>query len=83
MAMERLAHINLFKECENNLPRQLPPRLSAMVQKQRHRDMDTDSNESFDLGEADHSSDSDLDVDIGSDAQSDSLKAAKMTKVCV
>ena len=83
VAMERLAQINLFEEREDDLPRQLPPRLSAMVQKRHHRDMDTDSNESFDLGEADHGSDSDLDADIGSDPQSDSLKAAKTTKVCV
>ena len=83
VAMECLAQINLFEECKDDLPCQLPPHLSAMVQKQHHRDMDTDSNKSFDLGEANHSSDSDLDMDIGSDPQSDSLKAAKTTKVCV
>jgi hypothetical protein len=80
VAKEHLARINLLEEREDNLPRQHPPRLSAMIHKRCHLDVETDSDECFDLSEANHGSDLDMD----SDSQPVSLKAAKtITKVCV
>ena len=73
MAQEKLARLNLRKECEDNL---LPPCLSAMIQKRQRMDVDSDSDECFDLREADPlGSDSDLDLDL--DSGSKVLEAAK------
>lgn len=75
MAQEKLAQMNLHKECEEDFLRH-PLHLSAMIQKWRCMDVDSNSDECFDLREADHrGSESDLDLD--SDSDSKALEAAK------
>jgi hypothetical protein len=73
--------MNLFEEHKDDLPHQHPPCLSVMIQKQRHMDdMEIDSDEEcFDLGGLDDISNSDMDVN----GDTDSLKVAKTTQVCV
>ena len=81
MAKEHLAQMNLLKEYDNDLPLQHPPRLSAMIQKQRHMDVETNSDKHFDLREADHHG-SDSDLDLNSDSVPKHLNTAKpKTKV--